>query len=384
MARIPTGLHAATLHAELSALGELYSRIDNEDLDDGEDVEVLRRRWLLSNRIQLPSQHRVSTASAYFACYIRKLADEPPPGSTASGGKEIDGVALITAGVITSNTLTPRSYKQTELVDTFDAIKANWVAACACTGIDLFVAMLIHRMAQLASFAWVETTLDDGRYAIATEHGTSECVARMDFVLEAECFFRDALIQLALADCLQPASMFLDDSLGTVDEVGRIANSTLFDCVITYANIGWFQQHWEILLAPGERDLYHRRCPNLRDDARSILASLRGAAISMVPDCTEDTMRLVEDPRSALALCGRYWDKGVLDLTDIALPFDGPSLRIVCGNLVFVDTGPNVFDGPPYEVITLFLQRTGHKIDTRKIASVATDVGVRRAFTLQN
>jgi hypothetical protein len=353
MAKVPEGLDAEELNRLIHAHGEEYTRQETFALDRLSTAEC-RNRWLKANRQQMASKRRLSIASLAYLPFLKALADEKAPPVD-----EIDGPALVKAGVITAELFTPKAYKQTELMDTIYAIRACWKAAACCPGFDQFVAVLLFRTAVLAGSGAPESILDDSRYARATGiEGLLAC--NWDFILHTESFFRDVLVQRQWAAEQQSvASRITPEDVASV----RIAaTNTVFRCKIDYANKNWFPANDEMKLAPGERDSYHRLRPSLKDDGRSVLSLFRAHELTTEERCSIDTLKELSDPRSVLTLCARNWGKELVTITDTGEPVDKPSLRIVCGQLVAV-TPTGTFGGEPLDVLSFFLCESNAPID---------------------
>jgi hypothetical protein len=340
--------------ATVSALAETVARLEAQyaqlEADEGPTVVDLRRQWLACDRSQFTSRSRHSPAALAFVCYLRALSALSPPATTG-----IDGAAMIETGIITAVSLTPAAYTQIELIDSVRAIRTHWLSACSCDGFAVFLDTLLHRTAILGCFTHPPDVLNDGTFSRVTAD-PAVMVASISFILDMEAFFRDAAVQLQWCEAALPVAPLAPEA--DVATVTATALDTLRHCIIAYANRPWFRLHWEFLLAPGERDAYHRARPCLNDDARSVLALFRGHELTSGVRCTEETLADTADTRSVLALCERAWGREAVHLTPSSTPRTGPSLRVACGELLLVDAD-DVIRGAPFQLVTLFLHRSG-------------------------
>ena len=354
MSLLPPGADGAVLLLQIRNFAVELHRQETKD-PDRLSVAMLYKVWLGADRIQLATKTRTSMALLAFTSYMRALGDECKPPVD-----EIDGQALITAGVLTVDGLTPATYSQTQLMDTLYAIRAKWVAACACKGLDQFLAALMHRSAVQAGFIHSNAVLDDGRYANDILN-TETCHAKKAHLVDTESFFYDALQQRAWV----ASAVSAKDAVPNKDDVAAVklmASNTLYHCKMEYATQPWFKFHWEREVAPGERDSYRRARPSLADEGRMVIALFRGHELQMDRTCTEEMLRSTTDPRSVLTLCGRAWKKGNIVITPSASAVVKPSLRFLCGELALVDVD-GIYMDDPYSILTLFLLRTHAIID---------------------
>jgi len=353
MSLLPHGADGAALLLQIRELAVELHRQETKD-PDRLSLAVLHKVWLGADRTQLATKTRTSMALLAFTSYMRALGDKCKPPVT-----DIDGQALITAGVLTVDGLTPAAYSQTQLMDTLYAIRAKWVAACACKGIDQFLAALMHRSAVQASFIHPNSVLDDGRYANDIPN-TENCHVKKAHIFDTESFFYDALQQREWVAAAKSAK----ESVPEVDvaAVKLAASNTLYHCKMEYATQPWFRFHWEREVAPGERDSYRRARPSLADEGRMVIALFRGHELQMDRTCTEEILRSTTDPRSVLTLCCRAWKKGNIVITPSAEAIVRPSLRFLCGELALVDVD-GIYMDDPYSILTMFLLRTHAAID---------------------
>jgi hypothetical protein len=362
--------YVAKLKTTVDALSAEYGRLD---VGEGASLECLRDSWLVMERGQYETRSRHSSAALAFLCYIRRLSEESPPCVT-----EIDGEAMIALGIITATSLVPAKYIQTEVMDSIRAIRSRWAAACACRGLVPYLEALVHRTAILACFTHDETVLDDGSYSRPTNNANVN-VASFGFILDTECFFRDALVQLQwCAEAVSATALVTEANVATVTVV---AHNSIFHCIIAYANRSWFKHHWELMLSPGERDAYHRARPSLKDDARSVIALFRGHELTTGVSCNEETLRMVDDVRSVLSLCERHWGKDTVFVRNNSSARTGPSLRFACGTLLLVDVH-DIVGGTAFELITLFLLRVRAFVDSAATARKRATVGAQTSFSI--
>ena len=372
MSYLPPGTDAPQLLHEMRGLFA-----DLKQCDQGEegacDTERALRTWLMADRVQIGSPHRLSAAALAFIVYLRVLSNSPMPPVD-----EIDGHALIATGALSLDAVQPGSFKQTQVIDAIYALRAAWVQVQRCRGLDQYIACLLHRTAALACFSHTALVLDDGRYSQVTSDPET-LVCNTTFVLDMESFYWDATVQRQHTLKTSPAATLVSQE--TLAAVRMSAQNTLFQCIVDYANVGFYTAHWEFMLAPGERDTYHRLRPSLRDDARSVLALFRGHLLGNVPKCTETTLRDEDDTRSVIALCARHWHRKKVFITDTGKPVTGPSLRVAGGALVLVDVD-GVYGGTSLEVLSLFLQRIHAPIDLGVVPRTASAMGKQRAFCI--
>jgi hypothetical protein len=368
MGSLPPGVEAPALLAELQALWTAYDGQRAHGLAPAttDAVTTALHTWRTASRTQLPREHHLSAATLAFVCVLRALSTQPHPAADG-----IDGRALLLAGVLTEAALEPSLFSQTVLMDILAAIRAGWVTLPPIAGFGRYVEALRHRAAVLACFAAPATVLDDGRYATAVPN-SALLVPTAPFVLELEAFFFDAAVQLDWYAAAQPTSVAAD----AVRAVTAAATATVHTHKVAFAAAQWFALYWETLVAPGERDAYRRARPNLPTDARSVLAAFRTHVLNGTATCTDAVLADATNPCSVLTLAQRVWGRRTVGLTPTEAPVVGPSLRIVCGRLLLVDT-PGVTRGTPFELVTDLLQRQG--VTLRSAAVVAAELSDARA-----
>jgi hypothetical protein len=357
MGSLPPGVSASALLHELVVLQAAFTGDSDSDQAETpaspEALEAAMRAWRAASRTQLPRGNHLSAAVLGFACVLRRLSTQPPPDVA-----EVDGQALLLAGLLTESDVDPSTFKQTVLMDTLAAIRAYWATEHRIRGFGDYIAALRHRGAILANFAATPDVLDDGRYAAAVRNSPL-LVPSTQFVLDLENFFYDVAVQLEWSAAAVPVVVDADAVLA----VTGMAQATMHTHKVGFAAAAWFALHWETLVGPGERDAYRRARPNLNTDARSVLAAFRGHVLNGNAACTEAVLADPTDVRSVMTLAQRVWGRKLLSLTPTEAPISKPTLRIVCGRFLLIDrTG--VFHGTPFQLVTALLALTGVKLTT--------------------
>jgi hypothetical protein len=366
MSLLPPGVDSEELMTYIRSMS-------NELLKDPLEVhslEFLRTRWLTADRVQFATKNHVSVAGLAFTLYSRALAQTRGPPLD-----EVNGDEFLAAGILVEDEMTPALYSQTRLVDTITALRSQWLSCQTCGGISQLIEALLFRGAVLMNNALPNTVLDDARFS-ADIPDTELCVGRKIFGLDLETFFFDAITQLQLISRGVPA---LENVDAVVAEAVRVhAVNSLYRCKLHYATLPWFHLYWELRVAPGEREAYHREKPSAPTEARQVISLHRAYELLNTEGqtCSLDTLADTTNPLSMVTLCARKWKTAGVKITHMSEPIDGPSLRFVCGELAYVDKD-DVFTGNALAIVTIFLQRKKEFIDMdtapRKNLAVSTN-----------